>query len=167
MQKSEHLGKSLLEFASFKSFSALSFGVRTISIKLNDSRTDLLLNHLTFENGNWSCNTEETILIEPIKADSAHILGNSIGLFRRSDNQTLVQVEKKILQFFSTGLFLLSGNAVNLWYFTRSYLTCLSQQYKRNMLRNLIRIFHYSQDQGKMESFNFPCSRFIAFLTVS
>jgi hypothetical protein len=89
------LGKSLLEFASFKSFSALSFGVRTLSIKLNDSRTDLILNHLTFENGNWSCNAEETTLVESIKADSAHILGNSIAMFRRSDNQTLVQVEKK------------------------------------------------------------------------
>jgi hypothetical protein len=72
----------------------LSFGVRTLSIKLNDSRTDLILNHLTFKNGNWSCNAEETILIESIKADSAHILGNSIALFRRSDNQTLVQVEQ-------------------------------------------------------------------------
>jgi hypothetical protein len=72
----------------------LSFGVHTVSIdQLNNS---LILDRLTFRDDNWNfCNSEETVLIESIKADSAQILGNSIALFSQSDNQTLVQVKQK------------------------------------------------------------------------
>jgi hypothetical protein len=60
---------------------------------LNNS---LILDRLTFRDDNWSCDSEETVLIESVKADSAQILGNSIALFSQSDNQTLVQVQQKI-----------------------------------------------------------------------